>query len=277
VGEALETDLTGSADRAGLPASVIRAGPPQFRVDLGAPAPAPGQTKAQPTGAHALAQLAAEHGQELPRTFTVRTASGGTHQYYTATTETAAVRNSASRIASLVDVRAAGGYILGPGSRVNDTPYTVTALDSPAPFPSWIAGLLAEEDKTNIPSAKRPVPSAIRSPDAHARAALVKESGIVATAPEGQRNDILFRAALNLGQLVASDRLTVGEVERALTHAARTAGLEGREIPRAIRNGLAAGLKHPRHLRPRSGSLRIRQPVPPRGSTQQSATAVPHP
>jgi hypothetical protein len=230
---------------------------------------------AQPAGAESLARLAEEHGHELAPTFAVRTASGGVHRYYTATAETGGIRNSASRLAPLVDVRAAGGYIIAPGSRVNGTPYAVTALDTPAPFPAWIAGLLTDESKINTPCAERPVAPVIRSPDTHAKAALLKESDIVASAQPGRRNDTLFRAALNLGQLVASDRLAVGAVEAALTHAALSAGLDPGEIPRTIRNGLAAGQKHPRHLRSRGSS--VSQPRQPRVRSQQPAGRAPRP
>lgn len=60
----------------------------------------------------------------LPPTLTVRTRSGGLH-YYFRTPRGQTVANSASRLAPGVDVRGAGGYVVGPGSVVGGRPYVI--------------------------------------------------------------------------------------------------------------------------------------------------------
>jgi putative DNA primase/helicase len=58
----------------------------------------------------------------------------------------------------------------------------------------------------------------------------------------------LNKSAFALGQLIAAGALDQAEVESALADAARTAGLEGREIEGTIRSGLEAGMAEPRDL-----------------------------
>ncbi|MEN6527581.1 MAG: AAA family ATPase [Candidatus Polarisedimenticolia bacterium] len=68
---------------------------------------------------------------DLPETLTVRTPGGGLHLYYAAPD----VQNSVDRIAPGIDVRSAGGYVVGPGSHFADPggkkgytgPYSVEA------------------------------------------------------------------------------------------------------------------------------------------------------
>lgn len=53
---------------------------------------------------------------DLPDTLTVRTPGGGLHLYYSAPD----VQNSVDRVAPGIDVRSAGGYVVGPGSHFAD-------------------------------------------------------------------------------------------------------------------------------------------------------------
>lgn len=55
---------------------------------------------------------AAAMGLDLPHTLTVRTPGGGVHLYL----NSPEVQNSVDRIARGIDVRSAGGYVVGPGS-----------------------------------------------------------------------------------------------------------------------------------------------------------------
>jgi hypothetical protein len=66
-------------------------------------------------GVRELEKLAAQHGFEVFNTLTVSTPSGGLHLYLTGV-----LPNSASRIAPGIDVRGVGGYVLVPGSRLDD-------------------------------------------------------------------------------------------------------------------------------------------------------------
>lgn len=82
----------------------------------------------------------------------------------------------------------------------------------------------------------------------YARQALALESGAVALAPQGERNNKLNRAAFSLGQFVTAGHLTRYEVVAALTLAGKRAGLADREIEATIESGLAAGGLQPRQI-----------------------------
>ena len=72
--------------------------------------------------------------QGLPETFSVRTPSGGLHLYFHGPD----VSNSVGKIAPNVDVRSAGGYVVGPGS---ETPLGRYAIESDIPLadaPAWL-------------------------------------------------------------------------------------------------------------------------------------------
>jgi hypothetical protein len=200
----------------------------------------------QAPGADMFNSLCRMHRQQVPATFTVRTPSGGRHLYFTVPgTE---LRNSAGRLAPLIDVRAAGGYVVAPGSRIDGKPYAVIDSTPPAPFPSWIAALLQKSDPLLSPRAGDPV-TQLRDGDAYGVAALRDEVRIVATAAVHTRNDTLNRAAFNLGQLVGADLLQADAVGAALAKAAAQAGLPEREASRTIRSGMTAGARSPRQAR----------------------------
>lgn len=85
------------------------------------------------------------HG--LPQTFTVRTRAGGFHYYFKAP-EGIDIKCSASRVAPGVDIRATGGYVVGPTSWVdadNKGPagwYGVIDHSPVAPLPEWLLSLI---------------------------------------------------------------------------------------------------------------------------------------
>lgn len=102
-----------------------------------------GNASPRATGLDALLRISTEHGHPAPDpTFTVSTPSGGYHLYYTAAE--ILVGSSTGRLAPLIDVRGAGGYVIAPGSRINGRPYAVLNLVNSiplAPLPSWLADL----------------------------------------------------------------------------------------------------------------------------------------
>ena len=63
----------------------------------------------------------------------------------------------------------------------------------------------------------------------------------VASAPPGQRNDILNKAAFKLAKLVAAGKLKESEVREALTKAALACALEPYEIEKTLDSALSAG------------------------------------
>ncbi|MFJ8731683.1 bifunctional DNA primase/polymerase [Streptomyces bauhiniae] len=131
----------------------------------------------------ALRALAARHRFTVPETVVVLTPSGGRHLWLTGPPDVA-VPNSASRLAPGIDIRGAGGYLVGPGSRGTRGTYATapgTARLRPAPCPPALLHLL-------LPPPPRPS----RADSTDGGAALVH---FVRTAPEGERNSRLFWAA----------------------------------------------------------------------------------
>ncbi len=82
----------------------------------------------------------------------------------------------------------------------------------------------------------------------YAEAALRDEVLILASTPEGGRNDQLNKSAFALGQFVASGVLSEAEVISDLSQAAYCAGLDPEEIRKTIISGLDAGRQHPREI-----------------------------
>jgi hypothetical protein len=212
------------------------------------------------TGVSSLAVLCRQSGEPYPaKTFAVMTPSGGTHLYFRS--PRVPIPNSASRLGPLIDVRAAGGYVLGPGSRVGGRTYAPVNAALPAPLPGWITRALRDQPPQAAPA---PLP---RNGNVHAvpygLAALREESARVAASCEGTRNDTLNRAAFSLGQLVAGGCLSDAEVAAALAGAARESGLPEREATRTIRSGMTAGARRPRAPLPRATPRPTAPPLHP--------------
>ncbi|MFD6026760.1 bifunctional DNA primase/polymerase [Streptomyces griseoluteus] len=131
----------------------------------------------------ALRALAVRHRFTIPETVVVLTPSGGRHLWLTGPPDVA-VPNSASRLGPGIDIRGAGGYLVGPGSRGTRGTYATapgTARLGPAPCPPALLRLL-------LPPPPRPS----RTHSADGGAALLH---FVRTAHEGERNSRLFWAA----------------------------------------------------------------------------------
>lgn len=77
--------------------------------------------------------------EKLPETFTVQTPTGGLHYYYVGTT-----RNTVDDLGSGLDTRSLGGYVVAPGSRIEDNTYELVNGEEMAKLPSWIVKKLGE-------------------------------------------------------------------------------------------------------------------------------------
>jgi Bifunctional DNA primase/polymerase, N-terminal len=200
-------------------------------------------------GAGMLARLCHRHGQRWPlATFTVAT-PGGIHLYFTAPAGSR-LRNTTGRLGWCIDTRAAGGYVVAPGSIVAGRSYVIVSAIPPAPLPGWLAMRLAEPVMS---SAGTPLPVyGIADAVQYGQAALDRETRRVAQARRGRRNDTLNRAAFALGQLTAAGLLPAALAYTKLFEAAVQAGLDHdpgcgpRGIDRTIRSGLTAGARKPR-------------------------------
>lgn len=214
----------------------VAAGPSGLAVlDLDRPKAAGGSTT---HGRDVLAALLEQRGASLPRTFTVGTASGGDHLYFRSPTGVR-LRNSAGRLGQHIDTRAAGGYVVGPGSVVGGIEYKLIDDAPPAPMPSWLVAALTPPAPTLAAG-----PRELTANSPYVRSAIVGESALVHDPSQGSRNHVLFRAAARLGRFVLEGALTEREVADALTAASlRHVGVHGftaAEVARTIRSGLRA-------------------------------------
>ncbi|WP_433503206.1 bifunctional DNA primase/polymerase [Pseudonocardia halophobica] len=180
--------------------------------------------------------------------------SGGEHLYFTAP-DGAELRNSAGRLGWLIDVRAAGGYVVAAGSIVRGRRYRSKHAAAMAPLPDWIVDRLREDSTPRaVPVPARqdftPLLDVVGRRSRYAAAALRGELDNVLAARPGshQRNDTLNRAAFALGQLVGADLLTEGLATAALAEASAAIGLPPAEAHATIRSGLTAGARTPRQL-----------------------------
>lgn len=229
----------------------IAAGPTRLAVvDLDVPkhdedVPPAGTPSYVIDGADMLALLAEREGRRFPtETYTVRTASGGTHLYFAAPAG-AELRNTAGTLGWKIDTRAHGGYVVGAGSVVDGKPYTVVRDMAPAALPDWLTKLLVPAP---LPP-QRLVAVPLLAMDRHSsylRAAVAGELQRVSRARTGNRNNALYQAAVALGQLVAGQELSAAEVTDWLTAAALGVGLAEPDARRTVASGLRAGARRPR-------------------------------
>jgi hypothetical protein len=174
-------------------------------------------TKSGTDSSAALRELALRHLFTIPATVVIVTPSGGRHLWLTGPPD-AAVPNSAGRLAPGIDVRGAGGYLVGPGSRTEHGVYETapgTAHLPPAACPPALLRLLLPPPRTTPGRGTDRLP---KRGDGHG---LIQ---FVLAAHEGQRNTRLFWAACRAYENGPDPDLIISLIE-----AARTTGLTERE------------------------------------------------
>ncbi|TXS56084.1 bifunctional DNA primase/polymerase [Streptomyces sp. t39] len=199
-----------------------------------------------PWGATTFGALCERAGQTVPTTRRVRTASGGTHLYFTAPAGTV-LANTAGTLAPLVDTRAWGGYVVAPGSTTSAGTYKLEDDRLPVPLPAWLYAHLVPSQ----PSYRPHIAPAIVGASRAATAALTAETAAVATMTEGGRNARLLAGARALGRFVAWGDLPRHVVEEAFQGAGEAAGLPPAECRATIRSALNWSI---RTARPRTGT-----------------------
>lgn len=147
-----------------------------------------------------------------------------------------------------VDIRADGGYVVGPGStHSSGAQYHWERSPAEVPFaemPMWLADLLkAKVARKGVRLPTPPVSDGTTRSAAYARAALPNEADAVAKAQPGSRNAQLNKSAFALGGLIKSGLLSSAEVRDALHAAAVQNGLAGEDGERAIFRTIDSGLK----------------------------------
>lgn len=193
-----------------------------------------------------------------------------------------------------VDIRADGGYVVGPGStHCSGAEYAWERSPAEVPFadpPDWLMELLKQ--KTRHQGARLPLPpehdDAVLG-NAYSRAALAREADAVAQAQPGSRNSQLNKSAFALGGLVKAGLLSAEDVRSALhaaamrngstqedgdvaTHCTIESGLKAapvREVPSGETNAITVGN--------RTSCTNFDPDEPPRPLTRQAVEAEPFP
>jgi len=190
-------------------------------------------TKSGTDSSAALRELALRHLFTIPETVVVLTPSGGRHLWLSGPPDVV-VPNSAGRLAPGIDIRGAGGYLVGPGSRTEHGVYGTTpgtAHLAPAPCPASLLHLLLPPPRAHATTA--------------ATAAVPSRQGqglvqFVLAAHEGQRNTRLFWAACRAYENDLGPQLT-----EALVDAAVHTGLTEREARSTITSASRMTGHHP--------------------------------
>lgn len=92
-------------------------------------------------GAQSMSHLVA-HNSPLPKTLVVQTPSGGQHIYYVGSQ-----RSTVSTLGPGIDTRGIGGYVVAPGSRIDDNLYALKQNNEIAVLPSWLSSLIDDARK----------------------------------------------------------------------------------------------------------------------------------
>ncbi|MEV8340538.1 bifunctional DNA primase/polymerase [Streptomyces niveus] len=163
-----------------------------------------------PNSVAALQQLAFQHLFTLPETVVVLTPSGGRHIWLSGPAGVT-VPNSAGRLAPGIDVRGAGGYLVGPGSVTARGAYRLapgSAGLAPAPCPRALLRLLTPPERGRH-----------AGPGGHRGGRPAQGHGLVQfvlAAHEGQRNTRLFWAACRAYEHGFGDSLAETLVDAAV-------------------------------------------------------------
>jgi hypothetical protein len=128
----------------------------------------------------------------LPESMRVTTPTGGVHVYLRAPSDGTTIGNSVAALDEYpdIDVRADGGYVVGPGSTIGDAAYVepVKGLDIDG-APSWLIDLVGGA-RRKLPAAKNPSPLVdLDTPQSIARATdYLKQHAPIAVSGGGGNN-----------------------------------------------------------------------------------------
>lgn len=194
---------------------------------------------------------------KLADTHTVATGSGnGMHVYYRVKT-----LPKSSGVLDIpgghIEVKADGRQVVAPPSIHPATgalyevrnAKAVLEIDTVDDILAW-AATFNRKPETPAPQREAP-PAAPTGAQRYAQAALTKQAASLATAQDGNRNNLLNTSALVMGQLVAAGYLTRGEVESALYNACVSNGYIASDgkgaFDATFSSGFSDGLTQPRY------------------------------
>ena len=173
-------------------------------------------------GVAAFKSLVAAHGG-LPRQVPlVKTPNGGLHLYFRQPNGEA-LGNGRGSLPPGIDVRGAGGFVVGPGARLPDgRGWTAVAGRAPIhdapPLPQWLDDILRPPQREEAREPNNTETSDDRG-RAYAMAALNGVEAELAAAPAGERNERLYKTAFRLATMAARGWLMESEIIETLVRA----------------------------------------------------------
>lgn len=230
-------------------------------------------------GFEELGKLTGMHGA-LPRTYTVRTGSGGLHYYFTLPSEL--VGNSVKRVARGVDIRGRGGQVVGAGSVSSLGAYTVVDDGPIVEAPGWLLDLVRKPG--GLVEAEAPAvedlpiygdldPEVAERAQRYAEAAVKGEVAAYVHAEAGAGNAGLFASACRVLEIVQSTwnlltvkdahhALNLGRQERLRLNASRGGGQDYEEFAKTFASAQTAVVGKGRELPPdRTSGLMFDDPT----------------
>jgi hypothetical protein len=206
-----------------------------------------------PDGVAAFTALCAERDIDLSSGFVVETPSTGLHFYWRTDTP---YSNSRGGLPNGIDVRAVGGFCVGPGAILPDgRSYRIVARtwDAPPSLPDALAALLREKQPARLPApAGEPAGLLVTNRErAFAQAALANEVFKLSAMREGSgRNTALNAAAQSIGTM--DGWIDFSSAYSELLQVSITNGYAAKDgedtARRTIESGLDAGRLKPRSL-----------------------------
>ncbi len=170
--------------------------------------------------------------EAIPATRRHRTRSGGVHVIFRWDANHP-IRNSAGRIATGIDTRGDGGFIIVPPS-----PGYIAISDAPLAYaPQW---LLAAAGKPRPQIEPQRLVQGAGPLQERVRGRLARAYSAVAHAGEGTRNDTLNREAFILALLARDGLVDRDTVFAEMCHAAYKAGLPQPEVRATLLSALSA-------------------------------------
>ena len=152
----------------------------------------------------------------------VKTPNGGLHVYFRQPNGEA-LGNGRGSLPPGIDVRGAGGFVVGPGARLPDgRGWTAVAGRSPIhdapPMPQWLVAMLRPPQREEAREPNNTETSDDRG-RAYAMAALDGVEAELAAAPTGERNERLYKTAFRLATMAARGWLMESEIIETLVRA----------------------------------------------------------
>lgn len=155
------------------------------------------------------------------------TTGKGKHLYFKMP-ENTDIKSSVSKIADHIDIRANGGYVVAPPSiHENGHQYTWENFIPNQGFPeapSWLISLITNAEKQPLPVS-----------------GVLEE---IASAPEGERNDTLYKRSISLIGRAMRKNLNMAEIKENIINAAMQSGLSTEEALKTFDNALKFAETH---------------------------------